>query len=110
MAMSFARTGEMRHRITIQATTPTRTAKGAVVDSWSTAWTRWAKIEPLSGNELEIASKVSAEVTHEVTFRYLSGMTAEHRIVYGSRTFNVLSVRNEQERDRRTVCMCTEVL
>ena len=104
------RTGELRHRVTIQENTPARDSLGQAVSSWTDLEKRWAQVLPLAGRELEIARQVNAQISHQITMRHGSSVTAEHRIKYGSRTFNVNSVVTEGERDRRTVCMCTEIL
>lgn len=100
--------GKLKHRITIQAATETRNDTGDVLKSWATFADRWASIEPLTGRELMKAQQVSSEVTHKVTIRYLAGVTPQHRILFGSRVFNINSVLDSMEQHKELVLMCNE--
>lgn len=102
--------GRLRHRIDIEQQTTTEDTFGATTDTWSLWTTLWASIEPLSGRELLAAQQVQADITHRVRFRYVSGVTAKMRVVYGSRIFNILSVANPEERNREIVLQCRELV
>lgn len=70
-----------------------------------------ARIEPLSGSELEIARQEHSTVTHVITIRYqpsLSGLGPAHYFKWGSRKFYISSVINPEERNVALVCTCTE--
>lgn len=108
MAAIGHRAGELRQRVTVEAPSVARNAQGGFSETWATAETRYAKIEPLSGREFFEAQRVDSDVTHMVTMRYFSGLTSSHRITYGSRTFYIESVINTDERDWKTVAMCRE--
>jgi SPP1 family predicted phage head-tail adaptor len=66
-------------------------------------------VEPLQGRELWTAKQVVAEVTHRIRFRHLSGVVPTQRVVFGSRTFEILSVINPEERNRELELLCKEV-
>ncbi len=102
--------GAYRHRITLQQATETRDSLGGTVQAWATFATVWAAIEPLSGRELLQAQQVQAEVTHRVRLRYMNGVTAELRVLFGTRYFNILSAVNVQERNREIVLTCKELV
>lgn len=92
------RAGKLRHRVIIERLTATQDAAGQETGTWGTFATRWASLEPLSGRELVNAQQVSAEVTHAITLRYLSGVVPKMRAVFGGRNFDIQSVLNRDER------------
>ena len=69
-----------------------------------------AEIVPLSGTELIEARQVHGKVTHRLRIRYHSEITNEHRIQFGTRNFDIISVLNEEERRRFMTLLCVEVL
>lgn len=106
--MINAEIGPMRNRLAIQSRTTTKDSYGAAVESWSTAATVWGRIEPLSGRELWQAQQVRPDVSHKVTLRAYAGLTPRHRLLFGSRVFEISSVLNIDERGRFMVCVCIE--
>ena len=94
---------DLRHSIVIQAESTTTDAGGGQSDPWASptlvAATR-ACIEPLKGFEVLRAMQLEAKVTHKITMRYRSGITAKMRIKFGSRILNIRSVINVEERGR----------
>jgi len=62
--------------------------------------TLWAQISPLRGNEAASARQINATVTHRIITRYLAGVKARDRFIWGDRTFEIISVRNIDERNR----------
>ena len=102
------RAGELRKRITIE--TPVRSADGVgeMVPAWSLFGVVWASIEPLSGNEKIQAQQVNANVDIKVTMRYLAGVVPAMRIRFGTRTFQIASVQNIEERNREMDLVCIE--
>lgn len=93
------RAGRLRHRITVQSVGSTYDDYGDLSDSWSTLASVWASISPISGREETIASELSGVVTHSILVRYRSGITAQNRIQFDSRVFQIESVRNWEERN-----------
>ena len=102
--------GWLRHRITIQKLTETRSASGAVVNSWSTHVSAWASIEPLKGQEYLAAKAQDASVDLRVRMRYQAGVTQKMRVLYGSRVFEIVSVINSLEKNKELQLMCKELL
>ena len=93
------RAGRLRHRITIQSVGSTYDDYGDLSDSWSTLATVWAGIKPLTGKEENIAEELSGVITHSIVVRYRTGVTANNRIQFGSRVFQIESLRNWDERN-----------
>lgn len=101
--------GEMRQRIALQTKTFTK-SEGIPLESWTTAATVWAAVADISGKEYVQAAAVQSEVTTRIKIRYRTGITPSMRVLYGSRTFNILSVIDKDERHRVMELMCKEVI
>jgi SPP1 family predicted phage head-tail adaptor len=103
--------GDLRHRVEIQSSTAARGQSGATLPAWNTsvpfAYAR-AKIEPLSAREVFAAEAASAEVTHRITIRYLAGLKTDMRIKHGTRYFDVVGIRNIEERNAWLELLCVE--
>jgi len=101
--------GKLRHYIEIQEHTETRGDQGQIVRDWETVASWWASIDPLSGRELHYAEKVHADARVRIRIRPYDGLTPDHRIKFGTRTYNILDVRDMDERGEMAECMCVEV-
>lgn len=104
------RSGQRSHYITIQQSTSAPDGYGGQVKTWVDYLSVWAAIRPLNGKELIAASATQNETTHTITFPYITGVTAAHRITYNGRYFNILNVINVEERNRELQCLCSEGL
>ena len=104
------RAGRLRHRLKLQEATETRDGHGGITRGWVTYSVRWASVEPLRGQELFAAQQINAEITHRVRLRYCDDLTASHRLVFGSRSLNILSILNPEERNRELEVMCKEAV
>jgi len=102
--------GALNRRITLQARSATVDTYGQQVVTWTDWTTCWALIEPLEGREAMAARAINAETSHTVTMRYLAGVTASMRVVYGTRIFNVLSVIEPDMARVSLVLACSEGL
>jgi SPP1 family predicted phage head-tail adaptor len=104
--------GKLNKRVQIQSPTVTHGLSGEASLSWATITNgdRWAAIRPATGRELVVADQVAAELSHVVEVRYVAGVTAKCRVVYGSRTFSVNSVVDEDERHERLWLYCKEAV
>jgi SPP1 family predicted phage head-tail adaptor len=100
--------GELRHVGTIQSVSELDGAAGGVgvtvvvEDSWR------FKIEPVRGHEYMEGAGQTATTTHKLTCRSYAGLTPSHQIVFGSRTFNVIEVRDLDERGLWMEVLCKE--
>jgi SPP1 family predicted phage head-tail adaptor len=102
--------GQLRHRIEIQAKQESRDSRGGVVESWNTVGLRWASIEPLRPRELFQAQQVNARVSHRILMRHYAGLTDQHRLRLGSRIFHLMSPLNINERRRMSELLAMEEL
>jgi SPP1 family predicted phage head-tail adaptor len=104
------RAGRLRHRVTIQQRAGTQDSYGQEDDDWNDVDTVWAAVEPLRGREFLEARREGAEVTTRIVTRYRSGITPAMRVSYDSRTFDIVSVINVDERDSELQLMCRELV
>lgn len=104
--------GKLRHKIEIQSRTEPETLDkyGESSGEWTTLISVWAAIEPASGKQLYVAEQIQAEISHVVTIRYYSGVTARQRIKFGGRIFDINFVRNVDERSVYQELYCKEAV
>ena len=104
------RTGRLRHRVTIQEAVTTKNDRGAEVLTWRAVATVWAEVATPGGRERSANEQVVAVLTHVVTMRYRSGLTAANRLQWGDRTLSILATPDPDNRRRTLVCQCQEVV
>lgn len=101
MPFPFVNAGSFRHSVAIQTDGGTQDSVGQITPSWSTQVTRWAAIEPLTGVEYLSAQQLQADITHRIMMRYdatlATHLTPKARILFGSRVFEIVSVRSIDE-------------
>lgn len=105
------RLGDMRHLVEIQKSHEYCNSDGSIAATWETLAYVWAEIVPLSGSEDYVAQGLSASVVYRISTRYfkaLESIVPKMQIVYGDRTFEIVAVRNLDERDRWLVMNCQE--
>lgn len=69
----------------------------------------WAYVAPKTGREYDEAQKLRAETTYNITTRYFPGITADMKIMYGSKIFRIESVLNIDERNEQLRIVASEV-
>ncbi len=96
------RIGELRKQVAIQQEQPTPDGAGGYALTWTTLATTWADISPISGTEVFTSGHLEGHVTHKVTMRWRSDITitSDMRLLYNNRIFNILTVMNNDERNR----------
>ena len=97
---SVSRVGSLRNKITIQNTDLTTDNHGGFSTGRSTHVTAFAKITPKAGREIfneSSGEKVQNPHTFEFLIRYRSGITTTMRILFGSRTFNIVKINDEND-------------
>lgn len=102
--------GKLNRIITIEQKTASTDAYGGQSFSWSTFATVWAAVQPLKGRELIAAQAAQSEITSRFVIRYLSGVSADMRIVYGGRYFNITAVIDIDDAHREMHLMASEGL
>ena len=101
--------GSLRHFVQLQS--PTRT-QGTYGQSKPSSWTVYAKtyaaIEPLAGAERLAADQVTPTTSHRIRIRYRTDLQRDHRIVFNSRTFEISSVIDVDERHEELEILAAE--
>jgi SPP1 family predicted phage head-tail adaptor len=99
-----------RHRITFQEFSETTNENGFPVQGWTDVKTVWAMIKTLQGREYYEAATTQNENTVRFVIRYTSGINPDMRIKYKERTFEILSVINDDELNKTLTIMAKEVM
>lgn len=97
-------------QITIQTKSTTYNTYGEPVDTWADTHTVWAGFISKGGSEFYGAQKLNASTTAVVSMWYISGITTENRIKYGSRYFEILNVNNADEANNELLLSVKEVV
>ena len=101
--------GALRCLVTLQSKSATPDALGGRVETWATAATFYASIEPLDGSEATRAMQQGMVQPHRIRARYRSGVTPRQRISYLGRVFDIRSVVNVEMRNRELEIIAEEV-
>lgn len=88
------RSGDLKHRLTIQVATKVRGSGGEWVTTWAPVATVWAKLWAKSGQERQMARANQAVVSHGVLMRTFFGLTTAHRLALGARTFAITFIND----------------
>jgi len=108
--------GRLRHRVTIQkpSTSATTDSVGEPTTPWVAVMTDYpAEVAPVSTGERHIAAQNHMLITHRVTLRYCSALSAidnSWRIVFDGRYLPIEGVRNLGEDNRSMELVCVEGL
>ena len=106
MAEKF-RAGLLRYQVTIQEPSVAIGTDGGATTTWSTFATVWADVVPLKGREYFQAATANTEVDAMIRTRYITGVTADMRIVHGSTVYDIQSPPiNVDGRNRELQMMC----
>lgn len=99
---------QLRNQIVIQTNTLTVDGIGGNTETWATFATVWARIEPLSANQVFFSESLQHRVTHKITIRDLASLSSKMRISFDSRIFYIKSFRDLLEKNRFTEIMAEE--
>lgn len=102
--------GDLKHRITIERKVrgPSDGAGGNTGETWTPVATVWAKLDPTTAREIVAADQVVHRLTHIVTIRARSDVTAAMRVVYAGRALAILGTRDLLEAGRWLELQCEE--
>ncbi len=99
------------YKVSLQRYAETRTGSGHASKTWSTYASPWMRMRTLSGGERIRAQQANAVLSHEASMTYCASIVpqVDHRIVWGSRTFDIKDVRNVDECNEEIRMLVTEV-
>ncbi len=106
------RAGKLRQRVNIQAPGLARDSVGSPGPGFTTIATVWAEVESLAGKEEFVNDQFSAQASHRVEIRYQRpaghAINEKYRILWGSRSLDVLSAEDPENRKKKLVLLCLE--
>ncbi len=105
------RIGSRRHRVTIKRREDNTTlgTRGELTQDFKTVETGVVcSVERLTGDEGTLARQTFPTATHTVNMRWREGITSKDRLLFGTRTLNILDVDNVLERNRELVLIVGE--
>lgn len=104
--------GDFKHRVQVLEREKSRDSFGGVVEEWTkVVATLWAKVEELSGREMEVVTQAVGETTHRFTFRNTDKVSKANRLKWKGREFDVNHVGTRPEdRNRWTIATGKELV
>jgi SPP1 family predicted phage head-tail adaptor len=75
--------------------------RGGSTITWSTVFRLIGKMKALQGYEQIRAQMLEKKITHRIETWYDSRLTTAHRLVAGSRIFDILFIENINERNHK---------
>ena len=100
--------GKLRERVTVQIASGATNTLGETVLSWNNSTAVWASVEGVSAREALAAGQQDTTITHRVRLRHLPGLTQQMRLAWRSRTLNIVSLLEYDNRAEH-VAICEEV-
>lgn len=101
--------GQLDKQIIIQSRTLATAAGGARSVAWADDATVWVQFMSATSREFVAAQQVNSDVTHVLKLRYRSGVTASHRLKFGTRILNIVGPPvNVGERGEEMLITATE--
>lgn len=111
MAVVAYPSGMLTQSVVVEAQTRERQPDFTDRTIWTPAALPWrVSIRQLNGREQAESQQMKATATHEIKGRYYPGLTSQHRLIFGSRTFNIVSVNNMDEANVNHTLRCREVI
>ncbi len=105
--------GKLRDRVQIQKRTAVADKAGNTDLTWVDIAKAWAQISPMSGEEAQRAGHTEGTTMYVVRMRFRSDLarrTSKDRLIFGTRTLNIVSVRDIDEGRDKLVLDCAEVV
>ncbi len=109
--MAACTLSDLRQVVEIQSESATGDGGGGQSDPWANPTvvaTVRARVEPLHGAERRRAMQLEAALSHRVTIRHRSDVTAKMRLKFDNRIFNIRAVIDVHEQGRFLDLLCEE--
>jgi SPP1 family predicted phage head-tail adaptor len=103
------RTEELKRKITFQKLTTSTNENGFEIEEWQDYKTVWSAVSNLSGREYYQAAAIQAEKTVKFTIRYLDSITADMRILFKDKQYNINSIDNVKYKNKYIEIKALEV-
>jgi SPP1 family predicted phage head-tail adaptor len=95
--------------VTVQTPSGNVNALGESVLTWSDSTAVWASVEGVSARESLAAGQQETTISHRVRMRYLPGLSANMRLSWRSRTLEIVSLLEHNNRSEHEA-ICQEQL
>lgn len=97
----------LRQRVVLQK--PATPTDGETTPTYSDVVTLRAEVMPLRGTEQSRRDQMEAILAWRVIIRYRAGIGPDWRFTWGSRTLNITTAYDPEQRGRLLVCECKEI-
>lgn len=101
--------GSRRRLMTLAAPQAAADDNGGVTMTFQPVATLWARLVPRSQAMIFRNDEQGRNVTHDIYFRRRDGLTADMRLLLGSRVFQILSFEFADEKGVALQALCEEV-
>ena len=103
--------GALRHRCWIKSPTHTDAlGDGDIATTFGTVTVCWGSLEPLKGREWIESGMENSEITGKFRMRYFASIDPTMQLYFGSRTFEIISVIDPDERHKELELMVKELV
>jgi SPP1 family predicted phage head-tail adaptor len=95
--------GDLRHSVSIQASSTSRDASGQLLQTWDTILTTHASIRSLTTRETVQDSQLVSQSTHMITIRYPGKsirLVTGNKLVHGNNVYTIQEVDNVLSRNK----------
>lgn len=99
----------MRRIVTIRTNARTDDPMGGYTETPTDIEGVPARIRPLQGDEKLQAMQTGMTAPHEITIRYRTGVQGASVLIYDSRTFDITSIVDPEEKHRELIILADEV-
>jgi SPP1 family predicted phage head-tail adaptor len=107
--MSCCPIGRLNKKVELQSYTEAKDSVGGTIRTWSTYATVWAAIKPFRGRERLLAQQVQAIDQSRIIIRYDSRVSADDRVLFGTRIYEITAVIDADESNVWLELMCKEL-
>lgn len=99
--------GQLRYRVDIEQSTPSRGSAGGTARSWALLATVWADVQFSKGREFFAARELLAERNAVIRIRYRSDVSSANRVKHDGATYNVVDAVPEGGRKAYLLLYCS---
>ncbi|MCF6344753.1 MAG: phage head closure protein [Devosiaceae bacterium] len=110
MSAKIPSIGTLRDKVQLEAKNMVDDGAGGHLVSYSSIANVWANVSPSNGRSVQIADANSVSISHVVLLRFRSDLEVGHRIIYRSRTLEILSVNDLNGHKAYLQCFCSETV
>jgi len=106
--MPNVRAGQKRKRITIESKTRTDDGSGGATFVWAEHHRPWAEIHDVESDSASVGGAIVGDSVKRFEIRYVAGVTTSMEVVYSGSRYNIIGIRNVDERNRELWLICRE--